>query len=132
MKDLALTLYDTIAYFVPGTIVVWSLVILVGQTASDLQQFSVNLPDFVLGIIALTMIYVVGHILHAIANLTIDLLPSGGYPPRDYFPTQFDKDFPEPFRSILYRHIVASFHVQDEQHKKSATVEPISEKDSLN
>ena len=111
MRDLAFTLYDLVAYFVPGAIVVWALTELAGRMGLCVQSIT-TLPETALVVVALAAIYAMGHALHAIANLTIDFLPFGGYPPRNYFPKQFENDFQEPFRTTLYGHIVRSFHVQ--------------------
>lgn len=131
MQGLTFTLYDIIAYFVPGTIVMWALAELANRTKLGTQQFITTLPDTVVAVAALVIIYAVGHALHAIANSTIDLLPFGGYPPRNYFPDQFEEDFQKPFRLILYRHIVRSFPQDAQPSDQSVALtddrEPVNE-----
>ena len=112
MQSLAFTLYDLIAYLVPGAVAVWALAGLIGRMGWNVQQSSVTLPETAFAAAVAAAIYATGHALHAIANLTIDLLPFGGYPPGNYFPEQFEKDFREPFRSTLYNRIVNQFLMQ--------------------
>ena len=111
MEKLISSLYDLIAYFVPGAVVFSAVGFLFVETNVQILKTE-NLPDFALGAIILAIIYTLGHILHAIANNTIDRLPSGGYPPRDYFPRQFERDFGEQFRMALYSHINKTFQLQ--------------------
>jgi len=130
MQGLTFTLYDMIAYFVPGAIVVWAMAELAKMPVGA-QPRTATLPETVFAVAMLTVIYATGHALHAVANLTIDRLSFGGYPPRDYFPDQFEKDFQEPFRSALYEKIVESFKLQNVQSSDKSAA-PSDKRERIN
>lgn len=53
------------------------------------------------GVLFIIVAYVIGHALHVVANFTIDKLPFGSYPPKNYFKAKFEKDFsPEAINSL--------------------------------
>jgi len=113
MDKLISSLYDLIAYLVPGALVFTAVAYLATSADVNTQQ-TYSIPELALGLILMALMYTIGHLLHAIANYTIDRLPSGGYPPRDYFPEQFNKDFDLQFRITLFNRIVALFQLPEQ------------------
>lgn len=93
MNSLKMTFYDWISYLFPGGIFCW----FVFESSPLIFQGFSNLliikSSFIQGVMFIVISYVCGHFLHAIANFSIDKLPSGGYPSKYYFENQFNKDF---------------------------------------
>jgi hypothetical protein len=109
MQGLRATFYDLRGYFVPGAVILLLICELPG--ASDLVphwQFFGDGTPLVRAALFAIIAYVVGHILNAIANFTIDRLPFGSYPPASYFKSPggtgvsaFQADFPDATATAL-------------------------------
>lgn len=94
MKSVRLTIYDAVGYFVPGAVLLWSLrhgLVSLGSSCGD--HLLGDLPAAAQVAFLATLSYVGGHILHGLANFTIDRMPFGGNPPRNYFREHFHCDF---------------------------------------
>jgi hypothetical protein len=91
MKDIKFTIYDWLGYLIPGTVLLTSIYF-VFLDKSELVKV-IDFPDFILGFLLFCIAYIAGHLVHSIANYTIDLLPYGKYAPIDYFKREFSKDF---------------------------------------
>ncbi len=94
MKDLKLTLYDWLGYLTPGSILIISIYLTI-KDGKILDKFNiVDSTDykFVEGIVFFFFAYLIGHIIHAIANLTIDKLPYGKYASKEYYENNLTKD----------------------------------------
>jgi hypothetical protein len=103
MNSIRTTIYDWMAYLIPGAVTVWALWELLHTKISGAEELVVNrLPVVAQLILLLIVCYILGHLLHALANFTIDRLPSGGYPPRNYFPEKFREHFPRTLREALW------------------------------
>lgn len=96
MGELRTTLYDIRGYFIPGSITLWAFLewfaLASIQMASPVYS---SLPPSIKVALFVIVAYALGHVLHAIANITIDKLPFASYPPKDYFDEKFQKDFPQ-------------------------------------
>lgn len=95
MNNLKMTFYDWIAYLFPGGILCWFIFEISGKLFQNASNLMIIKSSFIQGVMFIVFSYVCGHLLHAIANFTLDLLPSGGYPSNSYFSKKFDKDFDE-------------------------------------
>jgi hypothetical protein len=114
MDKVKYTFYDLMGYFIPGSLVLWlfaELLNLMNFDYSFLLIINVHITIKVAFLIIIS--YSVGHLLHGIANLTIDKLPSGSYPPKSYFPEQFYKDFDKPVAKKLFEQIRKKFQIKD-------------------
>jgi hypothetical protein len=102
MKEIRTTFYELRSYFVPGSIVLWAILELLCLTGYEpttraVSAFSMSIK----GVLFIIIAYVLGHALHVVANSTIDKLPFGSYPPKNYFKVKFEKDFsPEAINSL--------------------------------
>lgn len=95
MKDLKLTLYDWLGYLIPGSILIISIN-LVLENKEILAMLNITtIVDFkfVEGLVFFFFAYFIGHIMHVVANHTIDKLPYGDYAPKEYFENKFKDDF---------------------------------------
>lgn len=92
MKDLQLSIYDTLGYVIPSFILIFgvceilNLYSLFGGRISFLASFSATQ-----WIILIIISYFLGHCLHAISNLTLDRFL--GYPAKRYFKKRFTDSF---------------------------------------
>jgi hypothetical protein len=116
MKGIKITIYDWLGYLVPGSLVVWAFVELshlfdVNLSASVLF----TLPATAQVIFLLILCYAVGHMLHALANLTIDKHTAPGFAPSGYFPNQFDKHFPGVLGEKIRRNIARYFEMREDE-----------------
>jgi hypothetical protein len=94
MKDLRLTLYDFLGYLIPGTILCLTIYCIFQNFNYNLiTNFPIKSSSVIIGFIAFSISYMLGHLIHAISNFTLDLLPYGNYAPKEYFIYDFDKDF---------------------------------------
>lgn len=103
MKELRATLYDLRGYFIPGAVMLWAIIELftnLGYTVANSPVID-SLSSTSKGVLFAIIAYASGHMLHAIANITIDRLPFSSYPPKDYFEKKFANDFsPEQAESL--------------------------------
>jgi hypothetical protein len=103
MKEVRTTFYEVRSYFVPGSIILWAILELINLTGYQAPTcFVGSLSTAIKGAFLIVIAYVMGHGLHSVANFTIDLLPFGSYPPRNYFGGKFQKDFSPEVISSLY------------------------------
>jgi len=116
MNSIRTTIYDWMAYLIPGAVTIWALWELLHTRISGAEELVINrLPIVAQLILLLIVCYILGHLLHALANFTIDRLPSGGYPPRNYFPEKFRKHFPQTLREALSCAIFRSTTIQPDK-----------------
>ena len=93
MKDIKLTLYDWLGYLIPRTILI-VIIYLVIRDTSGFGNLNIDFDSgFINGFIFFCLAYLTGHIIHSIANFTIDLLPYGSYAPRKYYESKLSLDF---------------------------------------
>lgn len=122
MKDLKLTLYDWLGYLIPGSILIISIYIVI-KDCEVLDELNItNSGDFkfVEGLVFFFFAYLMGHIIHAIANITIDLLPYGAYPPEVYFKTKLTEDFSPTHIKAINRILSKKFEfdLSDDEEKE--------------
>lgn len=104
MKDLQLSIYDTLGYVIPsfilifGTIEILNLYSFFGSRVSLLISFSATQ-----WVILIIISYFLGHCLHAISNLTLDRFL--GYPAKGYFEKRFKDSFDEHAISELVKKV---------------------------
>ncbi len=112
MNSIKYSIYDLVGYFIPGTLVLWCWIELANMINFDYSTFLINDVHIVvkIGFLVVTS-YTVGHLLHSIANSTIDKLASGAYPPRDYFPNIFKNDFNSVMVPLLKDCINKKFNI---------------------
>jgi hypothetical protein len=119
MKDLRLTIYDWVGYLFPGIIVLWIFSELFNYLEillSDLLFY--RLSDTIQYTLLFILAYFVGHLLHTLANISIDHLPSGSYPPKNYFSEKFEKDFNKSQQRALVRAISKRFEISLEEYEE--------------
>lgn len=94
MKDLQLSIYDTLGYVIPSFILIFGAFEILnlyhpfGGRIAFMASFSATQ-----WIILVIISYFIGHCLHAISNLTLDKFL--GYPTKGYFEKQFKESFDE-------------------------------------
>lgn len=112
MNSIKYSIYDLVGYFIPGSLVLWCWLELANMLNFDYSVFLINDVNIVVKIGLLVIAcYAVGHLLHAIANYTIDKFISGSYPPKDYFPNKFKTDFSPIMISLLKECINKQFNM---------------------
>ena len=94
MENIKLTIYDWMGYFIPGSLLLWAMSELFKITDITFANLYFNeLHISIQSVLLIVFAYTLGHLLHGIANFSIDNLPSGSYPPENYFPDIYKKDF---------------------------------------
>lgn len=102
MNEIRTTFYEIRSYFVPGGVVLWAIMELLGLTGYEATTRAASaFPVAFKAALFILVAYVIGHALHGIANFTIDKLPFGSYPPSDYFKGKFAEDFSQEAASSL-------------------------------
>jgi hypothetical protein len=129
MEKIKYTLYDLLGYFIPGSIVLWFHIELINYlTKSNKLSLMIKDIDLSIRIIFITIIsYTIGHLLHSIANLTIDKLPSGKYPPKNYFPDKFKEDIHGIAAEALVKKIKTEFNNTDETIKEDEKLQMVKD-----
>ncbi len=118
MKDLRLTLYDWLGYLIPGTIFLLSVVWAIQQIDEKIvYSLPIISSNFLVGFIAFCFAYMLGHLMHVIANITIDRLSYGGYPPQEYLDKEFNVDFNKVLLEQLIKKIAKGKPVNTETDK---------------
>jgi hypothetical protein len=113
MKELRTTFYEIRGYFVPGSIVLWAILELMGMAGYlPTTEAISSLPPSARGVLLLAIAYVIGHGLHALANYTIDKMPFGSYPPKNYFDKKFENDFSPEAISSLFKAVATLLAIQ--------------------
>jgi len=81
MAKLQLTLYDLVAYLVPGVVALWIVGVLLKWVSGESLRLS-GASDWVNGVIFLAAAYFVGHVVQAVGNRIEPFLfhAWGGYP----------------------------------------------------
>lgn len=126
MTGIRLTIFDWITYLFPGVIVIWAAWELFQLTGNQFPGLAIrDLPLAAQSILLPVICYSVGHVLQSIANFTIDLLPSGDYPPRNYFPKKSDEHFGKEFQKTLLSGILNCFGIPEEETEEPASVNDI-------
>jgi len=115
MKDLKLTLYDWLGYLIPGTILLTCIYYVLKGT-EFLNGFNFD-QNFINGFIFFTMAYFSGHVIHSIANYTIDLFSFGGYPPKEYFIKKFQNDLNTNQIDAISMILVNKFNIKPGENK---------------
>jgi len=119
ITGLRFTILDWITYLFPSGIIIWAVRGLFHVAGKSFPTLVISdLPLFGQVILFLVICYSIGHVLQSIANFTIDLLPFGGYPPRNYFPKKFDKHFSKEFQRVLLSSILKHFGIQEKERIK--------------
>lgn len=114
MKGIKLTVYDWLGYLVPGSLVVWAFVELYIVCGGNLSTSVVlGLPATAQVIFLLVVCYAVGHMLHALANVTIDARTIPGFAPTGYFPDQFNMHFPGSVGKKVHNEIAKYFDADE-------------------
>lgn len=112
MKDIKLTLYDWLGYLIPGTILIISIYFTIKDT-SEFAKLNFDFgSEFIKGFIFFCLAYLLGHIIHSIANYTIDLLPYGDYAPKKYYDTEFSLDFSNGQISTIKKILKRDYDIQ--------------------
>lgn len=94
MRGVRLTIYDWLGYLVPGTLAVWALVELAMFVGVDLTSTKIfELPATAQVIFLLIICYAAGHLLHALANVTLDRIPSAAGSTATHFVRDLQKVF---------------------------------------
>lgn len=114
MKELRTTFYELRSYFVPGSMVLWAVLELMVLAGYEPSTGAIgSLSASVKGVLFIVIAYVIGHGLHVVANYTIDKLPFGSYPPKDYFNEKFEQDFPPEAIASLFKATAAMLGIQN-------------------
>lgn len=114
MKELRATFYELRSYFIPGSLVLWAVLELMVLAGYEPSTGAIgSLSASVKGVLFIVIAYVIGHGLHVVANYTIDKLPFGSYPPKDYFDGKFDKDFSPEAIASLFKATAALLGIQN-------------------
>ena len=117
MNSIKYSIYDLVGYFIPGSLVLWCWIELANMMNFNYSVFLINDVNIVVKIGLLVIAcYAVGHLLHAIANFTIDKFVSGSYPPKDYFPNKFKNDFNSIMIPLLKDCINKKFNIPDQDN----------------
>lgn len=117
MKEIRTTFYDLRGYFIPGSILLWVVIELLGLSGGESSQVINSFSPAVKVLFFIVVSYVIGHALHATANFTIDKLPFSSQPPKNYFERKFAEDFQEPAAELLYNSITGLFGKADAQQE---------------
>ncbi len=114
MKEIRTTFYELRSYFVPGSVMLWALIELLALTGYRSSTAGMDsLSPVVKAILFIIISYVFGHALHAIANFSIDKFPFASYPPKNYFKSQFQKDFSPQTIDALFNKCVSVLGIQN-------------------
>jgi len=118
MKDIKLTLYDWLGYLIPGTILIVSIYLVIKDTKVFNDSYFKIDSGFINGFLFFCLAYLIGHIVHSIANFTIDLLPYGDYAPQKYFNNNLSQDFNSSQIQIINDILKKKFGIQIGDNKE--------------
>ena len=113
MKEIRTTFYELRSYFVPGGVLLWTILEMLDLCGYEPTTHVIStLSSSFKAILFIIISYVIGHGLHIVANYTIDKLPFASYPPKDYFDERFAQDFSKETIDALFKSIVAMLGIQ--------------------
>ena len=119
MSNIKITIYDWMGYFIPGALFIWALSELFSLTGMKINNLVFyNFHISIQTVLLLILSYTVGHLLHGLANYSIDNLPSGSYPPKNYFPKEFKTDFSDSTILSIIKRISENFEITFEESEE--------------